>query len=189
MAIEINEEVRASMTEAGIGPRYHDMSLLGVPEYGDRLMLKLQEHGNEIKAGRSLVWHGVGLTESMILFCRALHVNGVGCLIRPLVRMRPIINDPDFREHVTEVPVLCIMNAQDTRRGNPLHDNVMADLEYLIGKRIDNQRATFLQLAVPEDQAIGEMPNCYWSDEMLSHMERFFRIAKSDLVAPGRITV
>lgn len=186
--IEIDEEVRASLTEAGIGPRYHDRTLASVPYYGDRLMMKLKEHGDGIRReGRSLIWHGVGLTEAIIMFCRGLHINGVGCLIRPLVRLRPIINNPDFRENITDIPVLVIMNGADTRRGNPLHDNVMADLEYLLTKRHDAGRATFIQLSVPEDQPIGELLNCYWSDEFMSVMEQFQRITATDLLTPGNI--
>ena len=182
---EINEEVRASLTEAGIGPRYHDRTLASLPIYGDRLMLKLREHGDAIKyGGRSIVWHGVGLTESITLFCRGLHINGVGCFIRPLVRFRPIINDPEFRATVIDIPVLVILNGADTRRGNPFHENVMHDLEYLLTRRMDAGRATLIHLAVPEDVVVANIPNCYWSDEFLAVMDRYERIALSDLHTP-----
>lgn len=172
---DINDEVRASLLEAGIGKRYHDVSLVSVPVYGEALMRLLTTRGQEARQGTlNLAWHGVGLTESIIMFSRALHINGVGCLVRPLVRMRPIINDLEFKEQVNEIDVLVILNAQDTVRDNPLHPSVMAELEYLLRKRFDNDKATFLQFAIPEDMIPGEVPNRYWSDEFIELVQHNF---------------
>lgn len=173
--IEINEEVRASLIEAGIGKRYHDVSLTSVPVYGDALMRLLTTRGHEARQGTlNIAWHGVGLTESIIMFSRALHINGVGCLVRPLVRMRPIINDLEFKEQVNEIDVLVILNAQDTVRDCPLHPNVSAELEFLLRKRFDNDKATFLQFAIPEETMPGEVPNRYWSDEFTELVQSNF---------------
>ena len=186
--IEINDEVRQSLTDAGIGKRYHDVSLNSVPLYGDGLMKLLTSRGHEVRQGTlSIAWHGVGLTESITMFCRALHVNGVGCLLRPLVRMRPIINDAEFKEQVRDIDVMVILNGQDTTRGNPLHDAVMSELEFVLRQRHDNRKATFIQLAVPEDHVITDLPNRYWSDEFLSLMnDGYARVTPSSLTGKAK---
>lgn len=186
---EITEEVRMSLTEAGIGPRLHDRGLASVPLYGEGLIAYLKAHGDAIRRdGWSVVFQGIGLTEAIQLFCRGLHINGIGCKITPLVRMRRVINEAEFRETVRDIDVLVLLNAQDTRRGNPLHDAVASEVEYLIRKRRDDKKATFLQFAVDPTEAAGELPNCYWSDEFLSFLgETFDHVKATDLMQCGTI--
>lgn len=180
-------EIRASLTEAGIGKRFHDITLPDV-KFGAGMLDYLKQHGPAIRnAGHSIAFHGVGMTDAITMLARGLHINGVGCKIVPLVRLRPVINDAEFREIVNEIDVLVILNAQDRNRGNPLHNSVAAEIEYIIRKRFDARRATFMQLAVDESTAIGELPDCYWSDEMLDLMtESFDRVTPSALLARGK---
>ena len=184
---EINDEVRASLSEAGIGKAYHDRTIASVPAYGDGLKRILTMHGAEIRQRAfNAVWHGVGLTEAITLLCRGVHINGVGCMLQPLVRMRRIIIRPDFREAVDDADLLVIFNAQDTNRGNPLHDSVMSDLEDVLRKRLDNNKMTWLQFAVPEDVVVRDMPTCYWSDEFLDLVDEYFkRIIPSSIMTEG----
>ena len=179
--IELNDEVRASLLEAGIGKRFHDLSLNDV-EHGKGMLAYLTQHGKAFRSGRSVAFHGVGATDAILMLARALHVNGIGCRVVPLVRLRQFISSPEFREAVDDADVLVILNAQDTRRGNPLHDSVAAEVEYQIRRRVENNRAVIMQLAVPEDQSIASMDNCYWSDEMLALMDMHF-----DKVTLGRL--
>lgn len=185
---DINDEVRASLTEAGIGPIYHERGLLSDARYGAGMLKYLTANGDRIRrVGHSIMFHGVGLTEIIKLFCRGLHINGVGCFIRPLVQMRGIINDPEFREVVEEIDVLVILNAQDMNRGSPLHDSVISELEYVIQKRCEAKLATFIQMAIPETQSIDDLPNCYWSFDFLDDVtKKFDRLTPTMISLLGR---
>jgi hypothetical protein len=123
----------------------------------------------------------VGLTDVITLLARGLHINGVGCRITPLVRMRRVINDMDFLEAVREIDCLVIMNAQDRHRSNPLHPNVAAEVEYLIRQRYDSGRATFLQVAFTGDG--GEGDQSYWSDEFWDLVSGWERVNVAGLTA------
>lgn len=179
---DLNEEVRASLSNAGIGKRYHDMSLSNAGPLGTGMLRWLHTNGDTVRSGRSVVFHGEGLSEPIILLARALHVNGIGCKVTPLVRMRRVINDPQFREDIDDIDVLVILNAQDTVRCNPLHDSVAAEVEYLIRERHDNMKATILQIAVPEDQPPAGLANAYWTSEFW-HLasENFESVTATDL--------
>lgn len=180
----LSNEVRMSLAEAGIGKRYHDLTL-GDVKHGAGMLEYLKQHGKEIRrGGHSIGFHGIGLTDTIIMLARGLHINGVGCKITPLVRLRGLINNPEFREQVVDADVLVVLNAQDTNRGNPLHDAVAAEVEYTIRKRHENGKAVFMQLAVDEDTAVGKLPNCYWSGEMLDFMaENLDRVTPKSLKA------
>lgn len=167
---ELNDEIRASLSEAGIGKRFHDMSIVDVP-HGPAMLGYLRTHGRGFKTGHSVAFQGIGLTDAITMLARALHINGTGCKVLPLVRLRGIINNPELREAIDDADVLVVMNAQDTNRGNPLHDAVSAEVEYLLRKRIDNKQSIILQFAVPEDAQVSALPNCYWSDELLSALD------------------
>lgn len=170
----LSRDIRASLSEAGIGKRYHDLSLSDV-KHGAGMLGCLKRHGAAIRSkGQSLAFHGLGMTDAIIMLARGLHINGVGCKVTPLVRLRGVINNSEFREQVNEADVLVILNAQDTNRCNPLHDSVAAEIEYLIRKRHDDGRSVFMQLAVPEEQPVAGLPNCYWSGEMLDFMAEHF---------------
>jgi hypothetical protein len=76
------------------------------------------------------------------------------------------------------------MNAQDRHRGNPLHDAVAAEVEYVLRQRYDSGRSTFLQVAfTPRDK--GE-DRSYWSDEFWSLAERFERVTMQGLIDLGK---
>jgi hypothetical protein len=171
----LSSEVRLSLFEAGIGRRYHDL-MLGDVKHGAGMLEYLKRRGKAIRQGQGVAFHGIGMTDAIIMLARGLHINGVGCKVVPLVRMRGLINDPEFREQVMDADVLVVLNAQDTNRGNPLHDSVAAEVEYTIRRRHENGKAIFLQLAIEEDTAMAEMPNCYWTGEMIEfiseHLER-----------------
>lgn len=179
----LSNEVRMSLAEAGIGKRYHDLTL-GDVRHGAGMLEYLKTNGKAIRAGQGVAFHGIGMTDAIIMLARGLHINGVGCKVTPLVRMRGLINNAEFREQVVDADVLVVLNAQDTNRGNPLHDAVAAEVEYTIRRRHENGKAVFLQLAVEEDAAIGELPNCYWTGEMLDFMaEQLDRVTPKTLKA------
>lgn len=187
MTDALTPEIKASLIDAGIGRRFHDLTLEDV-KYGAGMLDYLKQHGSAIRgSGHSIAFHGVGMTDAITMLARGLHINGVGCKLVPLVRLRGIINDLEFREIVNEIDVLVILNAQDSNRGNPLHNSVAAEVEYVIRKRFDARRATFMQLAVDENVAIGELQDCYWGDEMLDLMsESFDRVTPSALTARAK---
>jgi hypothetical protein len=183
--ITINNEIALSLVEAGIGKRFHHMTLEGLPVLGPGAKEWLVKHGPGIRSGvTSAVFEGVGLSDVITLLARGLHLHGVGCKIVPLVRMRKMIVDPEFREAVTEIDCLILMNAQDRHRGNPLHDAVAAEVEYVLRQRYDSGRSTFLQVAfTPRDK--GE-DRSYWSDEFWSLAERFERVTMQGLIDLGK---
>lgn len=184
MGVEINDEVRLSLSEAGIGKRYHDMTLADLGKTGDGMMEVLRRYGPTIRAGQtSLVFEGPGTTEPITMLARGLHINRVGCRVVPLVRMRRIINDPDFREAVNEIDCLVLLNAQDRHRGNPLHDAVAAEVEYTLRTRYDNRKATILQVAFMGEQSTND--ESYWSDEFWDMVSRFERITPEQLIEWG----
>lgn len=179
--IEINAEIAASLTEAGIGKRFHNLTLDSAGELGKGAKAWLAKHGAGLRAGTtSAVFEGTGLTDTITLLARGLHIHGVGCKIVPLVRMRKVINDSEFREAVNEIDCLIVMNAQDRHRCNPLHDSVAAEVEYLLRQRYDSGRSTFLQVAFRGDGAAGD--RSYWSDEFWELTRRFETVTTQSLI-------
>lgn len=176
----VTPEVAESLREAGIGKRYHDMALADAGKEGVGLLEWLLYHGEGVKAGTtSVLFEGTGMTDLIMLLARGLHINGVGCKIVPLARMRQVIQSAEFRETVNEIDCLVILNAQDRHRGNPLHDSVAAEVEYLIRQRYDNRRSTFLQAAF--SGAGTSEDRSYWSDEFWELVGKFEKVTMNAL--------
>ena len=186
---EITDEVRLSLTEAGIGKKFHDKTLADDQVYGDGMRAFLKTNGDAIRRdGKSVWFHGIGLTDTIKLFCRGLHIHGVGCKIVPLVHMRRIINNAEFRETVTDIDVLVILAGQDARVCNPLHPNVMADVEELIRDRFERERATFIHFAIDPTVNPVELDNCYWSAEFMEMvLEGWEELRPNAIKALGKI--
>ena len=162
---DLTPDMRASLTEAGILPRFHDVTLadFGVPGLG--LLKWLQINGDKIKlAGRSILFHGVGMSDPIIMLNRALHLNGVGCKVVPLVRMAKVLKTPELKEELDDTHVLTILSAQDPKKGCPLYDSTMAEVEVLVRNRFDRKQSTFIHAAVPAEMDYNG-PNSYWTDE------------------------
>jgi len=176
---DLTDEVRASLIEAGIGKRLHDMRLADV-QHGQEMLAYLNAKGALIRGGQCVAFQGVGLTDAITMLARALHINGVGCKVTPLVRLRNVIRDAEFREVIDEVDALFILNAQDTTRSNPLHDSVAAEIEYVIRRRLNNRKATIMQLAVPSDVELHSLPNVYWTEEMIDTIRDQFDLVTLD---------
>ena len=176
----VSPEVAASLLEAGIGKRFHDMTLPDAGKEGVGLLEWLKYHGDGIRAGTtSVVFEGTGMIELITLLARGLHINGVGCKIVPLVRMRQVIQSAEFRETINECDCLVILNAQDRHRSNPLHDSVAAEVEYLIRQRYDNRRSTFLHAAFVGAGTTDD--RSYWSDEFWELVSKFETVKKDAL--------
>lgn len=160
---ELSEAVKWSLTNAGIGKRFHDSTLADDKVYGEGLKKFLTDHGEDIRAGQSVVFQGVHLYEGVMLLARGLHIHGVGCRVLPLVHMRKVIMDPDLREEVDDCQVLMLMQAQTDNRGAPLSDSFMDETEYFIRKRFEEDKSTILLIEVPVTMDWRTLKNCYWS--------------------------
>lgn len=183
---KVTPEIAVSLEEAGIGKRYHNMTSDALGAVGEGLRVWLARNSTALRGGTaSTVFTGVGTTDVITLLARGLHLNGVGCKITPLVRMRRILNDSEFRETVTEIDCLIVMNAQDRHRCNPLHDSVAAEVEFLLRQRYDSNRMTILQTAFtganPDDRS-------YWSDEFWELVNQFDHLDIDTLTKLGAKT-
>lgn len=181
--IDLNRDVRLSLSDAGIGTRFHETTLTSLGQEGETLRTWLADRGGEqIKAGQTLVFTGVGTTDLITVFARGLHLSGLGCRLVPLVRMRKVITTPALYEEIKQdIPVLVVLNAQDTRRECPLHPSSMAEVEYIVRERHAARKATILQMAIPESTDLSSLPNLYWSDEFLDFLSGATTLSKSAL--------
>ena len=185
---KLTDEVRLSLTEAGIGKIYHDKRLASDEEYGAGMSAYLKANGTAIRKGEKSVWfHGIGLIPTIKLFCRGLHINGVGCKIVPLVHMRKIINNPEFKELVEEIDVLVITGCADAKQGCPLHPNVMAAVEDLIRDRAEDNKSTFMVFGIDPGTDPRSLDNRYWSDQFMNTVvEEFEELRPNTIIALGK---
>lgn len=181
--IELSRDVRASLTDAGIGSRFHDTTLAALGSEGEALLRWLSERGGEqIKGGQTVVFTGIGTTDLITVLARGLHLSGFGCRLMPLVRMRKVITTPSLYEEIRDdIAVLVILNAQDTRRECPLHPSSIAEVEYIVRERHAARKTTILQMAIPETSDLPTLPNLYWSDEFLDFLTAATTISKDGL--------
>lgn len=170
--IELSPDVRASLTDAGIGTRYHSMTLASLGAPGDAIKAWLADRGGEqFRGGSTVVFTGVGSTDLITVLARGLHLSGLGCRVMPLVRVRRLLTSPVLYEEVMQdTQVLVILNAQDTRRECPLYPSSMAEVEYIVRERHAMRKSTILQMAIPESTELSILPNLYWSDEFLDFL-------------------
>lgn len=179
---KVSDNVAWSLTNAGIGKKYHDRTLETVPKYGKGLFKFLTDHGDAIRDGTGVIFSGTNLHDGILLFCRGLHINGVGCKILPLVHMRRAIMDPELAEEISDAHVLVIMPAQNSTHGCPISDSFIQETEYLIRKRHANDQSTFLHMGVRDGVDWRGLNNCYWSDEFRDWTKKeFIDVFEGDL--------
>jgi hypothetical protein len=177
---ERDKEIAYSLRDAGIGTRYHDLRLDDFKLPGAWLKDWMLNHAEQIKGGASAVFHGLGLTDLIITMARGLHVNGVGVRVVPLGRMGLYLKSPDKLEELNDdVRALFIMNCADSRKGCPLYDRTMADVEWLIRQRFDEHKNTFLHFSVDDTEKALYKVGGYWSDEMLHFIQLHFDILRA----------
>lgn len=184
MSVEINDEVRLSLTEAGIGKAYHFKTLDDLGAAGRGALEWMKRNSEALRRGTwSAVFDGTGTTDVLKLMARGMHINGIGCRVLPLVRMRRVVNDAEFREMCHEIDCLVLLNAQDRHRSNPLHPAVAAEVEYLIRERHEANKLTFVQVAFSGE---AEGHDSYWSDEFWDMLGGWDRVTPEDLIEGGR---
>lgn len=174
----ITDEIALSLNEAGIMRRYHTMRLEEVEGTGPGALRWLRAHAVEVRSGcASIAFEGVGLTDTIIMMARGLHINGTSCRIVPLVRMSKAVKDADFRDAIREIDTLVILNAQDKSRPCPLHPSVAAEVEYIVRSRYDRGQNTWMQF-----EARGPLAqNDYWSGEFWDLTQRWDTLDASTL--------
>jgi hypothetical protein len=177
---EREKEIKQSLKDAGIGPRYHDLRLSSFGDPGTKLYEWMNSKREAIKAGGSAVFHGLGLSDMIITMARGLHVNGVGVRVIPLARMGLWVKSPEKIEELNdEVRALFVMSCADSRKGCPLYDRTMADVEWLIRQRFDEHKSTFLHFSVDDTDKSLYKAGSYWSDEMLQFIQLHFDVLRS----------
>lgn len=166
---EIEEGVRASLQRAGIGLVYHDMSLKDKGRDGAALIEGLfsSEARQDIRMkGRPVIFSGIradGL-ELVKLVARGYHVNGVGCRIVPLVRLRGLLNDMDEREYIDGCKVLVIQSFQTEKPDCPLTPFALAEVEAYIRNRFDNMKSVWFHCPTYMEPGQAEALT-WWNNE------------------------
>ncbi len=129
--IGLTDDVRWSLTNAGIGTVYHDKKLSEFPDLGPGMFEWLKVHGDRVKQRKlvGIAFTGLNLTPVLNMLARTLHLNGVGTKVLPLVRMRRYVMDEEFREEVDDTPVLFLTPAM-TELPCPLTPSMLAEVEH-----------------------------------------------------------
>lgn len=146
---EIEEGVRASLSRAGIGAAYHGLSLKDKGEDGKALIEGLfsDRVRREIRMeGRPVIFSGIrhdGL-ELVKLVARGYHVNGVGCRVVPLVRLRGLLANLDEREYIEGCKVLVIQNFQTEKPDCPLTPYATEEVAAYIRERLEGNQSVWL---------------------------------------------
>ncbi len=160
--MEITDEIKWSLTNAGIGSIYHDKKLEEVSKLGKRLFEWIKEHGAEVKDGKPVVFRGLGAREELMLLAKVFHINGMGVSIWPLFKVPQMLRNPEKREDVADCQILFIMPAHNAPRDCPLSAYAMEEVEYLISQRFGSKLSTFLHNAYSGGQPL---PASYWSSD------------------------
>lgn len=183
-ADETEREIASSLTDAGIGVRFHKMKLADHGPIGVALRTWFLANTENIKSGGSACFVGLGMTDLVTTMACALHVRGYGSFVAPLVRVGKLLGNDDFRERLSEeTRCLFIMAAQDGNKGCPLYDNRMAELEWMIRTRYDNRQSTFIVFPVDNDRADLSATAKWWSEETVYFLKQHFAVVrKTDLL-------
>lgn len=160
--MEITEDIRWSLTNAGIGTLYHNVKLEDHSKLGKTLFEWIKTNGAEVKAGKPVVFRGLGARNELMLLAKVFHINGLGVSIWPLFKVPQMLRNPEKREDVADCHILFIMPAQNAGRDCPLSSYQMEEVEHLIITRFEKGQSTFLHNAYSGGQPL---PTSYWSAE------------------------
>ena len=142
--------IRQSLTEAGIGSRYHDKKLTEIGNDGKELWNKL--HGSlrrHVKSGSFLSMEGYE-RETIMTFAKTLHINGVGVQNMAVSKLWTIMQHPSSErwENVRDAPML-ILNPAQAERDCPLVGWQMDIVEEYLLSRLEARKSLTFALSNP----------------------------------------
>lgn len=161
----LEDHVRKSLTDAGIGSTLHDKSLADAGPEGLGLLDWLKsEGGSAIKQeGRNVILEGFSRTPAKLL-ARGLHINGVGVRVLNLTSFVNIRKYGGEKwEDILDCRSLFILPAQ-TERPCPLTPWQMEDVEYFLKRRMDQCKSVVL--CMDKKQPVEP----WWSDGFIEDL-------------------
>lgn len=172
----ITQDHAWSLSRAGIGKRYHDMSLKDFGERGSRLIEWVREKRAAVRDGRGMVMVGEDCHDLMAMTARAFHLGGSGVMCVPLVRAPGLIYEDKLREQLDDADILVLFAFQKVG-DMPLKPSTFAEVEYLIQSRRDDNKPTFLEVPLGTEQkpfVMDSFSGWWWSPDVVSLLARDF---------------
>lgn len=182
----IDDQVKWSLTKAGIGSRFHDASMLDEKfgKMGKAMYNWTRKNGERVVNGQSFVFQGISFGHTLTMLARGLHINGAGVRIYPLVRMRSVLTDPELKEEMDDALALFIMPAQSGNVACPLYPQWMEETVYYVRQRIASGKAVILHAEVNDDVPWTQKAGFYWPDGFVGDLEHDFEtVTARDLLA------
>jgi hypothetical protein len=185
---EISAGHALSLERAGIG-RYHHARDVRTSRLWSRVegMFSAERRDGVATGGLPVLFHGVepdGL-DAIKLVAKTYHLNGVGCVFVPLVRLRKMLESHETREHFSTCRVLILQNFQTAQPDPTLTPFARADVEEIVRERLDDLRSVWFHC--PTDEVVGDkvaLP--WWSAEFAAMLHQRSHVVRlSPLVQPG----
>lgn len=145
---QINEGIAASLTRAGIPPKYHDQSVRNLPDGEDLADKVTGEFATHAKEGGvlAITGSGVSIRNTLIMIARGFHLQGIGCRVLPLSTLAWQLADPngddEAMDRLADIPCLAIHRFyvpqdEDDKQMTPRTRSLVED--FLMGRSDDGK--------------------------------------------------
>ena len=170
--IEVSDEVRTSLSRAGIGRAYHARSLAEFPDTHPTRAFFRRISPADIRAGRGFVLLGANPLDydAFVLSARLLHLNGVGVGLVNMTDLIDHITRVDRDKRIERATALFVKGFYAPQRGipAPYDPREMRRVQHFLDDRLDEGYPVFLQAAEP---LTPQQPG-WWREDFVARLMR-----------------
>lgn len=170
--VELTDEVRSSLSRAGIGRIYHDRTLDSLGEAHPVATWFKRMNPVSIRSGSGFVLVGASPAayDAFLLAARRLHLNGVGVGVVHMSDLIEHITRVDHHERIERAAALFIKGFYTPTRGQPApyEPRELRRISHFLDDRIEERVPLFLQATAPlSPQQAG-----WWSEDFIGRVQR-----------------